>query len=225
MQNNFVKDLTRACRFILIAAIAVTGIQATGKNEELFIVRDPSTPDHSLTRFRGETAKMRRVSLKWHSTLPDNMSYTIEKSRDGENFAEVDSKKIRLSNGEFSWMDEFPKVMNCYRLKMKDGDGMTKYSRTLVISMPKSGNTSMVSATPDMTRNDIDVDIELKEEAMLTMLISGKSGDILLRQVAKAGAGLSQYCIKGSNELKPGEYFLKVIANGTDVLQVKLIKE
>jgi len=170
-------------------------------------------------------AKYRRICLKWQPVVADSTTYTIEKSRDGENFAEVDSKKIRQSNAEFVWLDEFPKVMNCYRLRMKDNDGNTKYSRTLVIAVPKSGNVSMVSATPDMAVNDIDVDIELKEESILTMLVSGKSGEILLRQVAKAGTGLSRFCIKGSNELKPGEYYLKVIANGTDVLLVKLIKE
>jgi len=108
---------------------------------------------------------------------------------------------------------------------MTEAGGHTKYSRTLVIYLPKSGNVSMVSATPDMAAKDLDVDIELKEEAMLSMLVYGTSGDVILRQVEKANPGPNHFCIRGSQDIKPGEYLLKVVANGTDVMKVRLIKE
>lgn len=225
MDTTFTKFPGQGFRFILITALCLTGIHATVLPDDIFVIRDPSASDNTLTRFRGEMAKYRRIALKWQSMTGDSTSYTIEKSRDGENFAEVDSKKIRQANGEFVWMDEFPKVMNCYRLKMTEAGGHTKYSRTLVIYLPKSGNVSMVSATPDMAAKDLDVDIELKEEAMLSMLVSGTSGDVILRQVEKANPGPNHFCIRGSQDIKPGEYLLKVVANGTDVMKVRLIKE
>lgn len=155
----------------------------------------------------------------------NTINYTIEKSRDGENFAEVDSKKIRQSNGEFQWIDEYPKLMNCYRLKMTDSTGDVQYSRTLVVHVPKTGEVSMVSATPDLSVNDIDVDVDMKEPAMVNMTITDKDGNNIIRQSAKGSAGLNQFTVKGSHAIKPGDYFLKVVVNGTDVLLVKLIKE
>lgn len=225
METSFFTGFGHFCRFIIIAAIAVTGINATLRNEDILVLRDLSTPNNNLANFRGETIKYRRVALKWQSSPMANAAYTIEKSRDGENFAEVDSKKIKQANGEFQWVDEYPKIMNCYRLKMSTEEGDTKYSRTLVVHVPKTGNVSMVSATPDLTVNDIDVDLDIKEAAMVSMTITNKEGDNVIRQSAKANAGLNQFTIKGSHNIKPGDYFLKVVVNGTDALLVKLIKE
>lgn len=225
METSFFTGFGHFCRFIIIAAIAVTGINATLRNEEVLAVRDSATPNSNLANFRGETIKYRRVALKWQSAPLNNTTYIIEKSRDGENFAEVDSKKIKHDNGEFTWVDEYPKVINCYRLKMKGTEGETKYSKTLVVHVPKTGDVSMVSATPDLSVNDIDVDVEVKEAAMVSMVISDKDGNPVIRQSGKANSGLNQFTIKGSHAIKQGDYFLKVIVNGTDALLVKLVKE
>jgi hypothetical protein len=225
METSIFTGFGHFCRYIIIAVIAVTSINATLTNEEVLAVRDASTPNSNLANFRGETVKYRRVALKWQSTPINTVAYSIEKSRDGENFAEVDSKKIRQVNGEFQWIDEYPKVINCYRLKLTDSMGNSTYSRTLVIHVPKTGEVSMISATPDLSVNDIDVDIDMKEPAMVNMTITDKDGNNILRQSAKGSAGFNQFTVKGSHAIKPGDYFLKVVVNGSDALLVKLIKE
>jgi hypothetical protein len=225
METSIFAGFGHFCRYIIIAVIAVTSINAKLSTVEVLAVRDSSTPSGNLANFRGETVKYRRVALKWQSIMQNNTTYTIEKSRDGENFAEVDSKKVRQANGEFQWIDEYPKLINCYRLKMTDSLGNATYSRTLVVHVPKTGDVSMVSATPDMSVNDIDVDVDMKESAMVSLSITDKDGNHILRQSAKGAAGFNQFTVKGSHSLKPGEYFLKVVVNGTDALLVKLIKE
>jgi hypothetical protein len=225
METSIFTGFGHFCRYIIIAVIAVTSINATLTNEEVLAVRDSSTPNTNLANFRGETIKYRRVALKWQSAPLPSAAYSIEKSRDGENFAEVDSKKIRQVNGEFQWIDEYPKLINCYRLKMTDSNGATTYSRTLVVHVPKTGDVTMVSATPDLSVNDIDVDLDMKEPAMVNMTITDKDGNNVIRQNAKGSAGLNQFTVKGSHALKPGDYFLKVVVNGSDALLVKLIKE
>lgn len=225
METSFFTGFGHFCRFLIIAVIAVTSINATLSTEEVLTLRDSSSPNSNLANFRGETIKFRRVALKWQSAPVNAVSYIVEKSRDGENFAEVDSKKIRHEKGEFTWVDEYPKLINCYRLKMTDSTGSSQYSRTLVVHVPKTGLATMVSATPDLSENDIDVDVELKEAAMVSMVITDKDGNNVLRQTGKATAGLNQFTVKGSHAIKPGDYFLKVLVNGTDALLVKLIKE
>ena len=225
METSFFTGFGHLCRYIIIAVIAVTSINATLSPNDVLVVRDSSSPNGNLVNFRGETVKYRRVALKWQSAPASLVSYSIEKSRDGVNFAEVDSKKIKQENNEFTWVDDYPKFINCYRLKMTNEEGETKFSRTLVVHVPKTGQVSMVSATPDISANDIDVDIELKEQAMVSMVITDKDGNTILRQTGKAEAGLNQFTVKGSHSIKPGDYFLKVVVNGTDALLVKLIKE
>jgi hypothetical protein len=108
---------------------------------------------------------------------------------------------------------------------LTDSLGNSTYSRTLVIHVPKTGDVSMISATPDLSVNDIDVDIDMKEPAMVNMTITDKEGNNILRQTVKGSAGFNQFTVKGSHAIKPGDYFLKVVVNGTDALLVKLIKE
>lgn len=76
-------------------------------------------------------------------------------------------------------------MINCYRLKLTDSLGNSTYSRTLVIHVPKTGDVSMISATPDLSVNDIDVDIDMKEPAMVNMTITDKEGNNILRQTVK----------------------------------------
>jgi hypothetical protein len=165
------------------------------------------------------------VVLKWKLSDSDNFSYTIEKSRDGENFAEVDTRNIRTeTTGELSWIDAYPKTVNCYRLRMTSESGQIFYSKVLVVQMFKTGQVSLVSATPDLMVNNINVDVELKERAVVTMNILDKSRNIVLQQKQGAEAGPGQFSIRGSNKLKPGDYYLNVVVNGEEKMMVHLIK-
>jgi hypothetical protein len=225
METSFFTGFGHFCRFIIIAVIAVTSINATLSNVDTLSVRDTTTTNGPLSNFRGETTKYRKVELKWQSIPGTSVTYTIQKSRDGENFAEVETKKIVSVNSDYSWVDEYPKTTNCYRLKITDAEGKVSYSKSLVIQVFKTGQVSMISATPDISVNDIDIDVKTKELAIIGLYITDKSGAVVMHQTGKAYEGLNQYTVKGSHDLKSGDYFLRVVVNGTDALMVKLIKE
>lgn len=225
METSFFTGFGHFCRYLIICVIAVTSINATLTNVDTLSVRDTTTANGKLSNFRGETTKYKKVALKWQSAPASAVTYTIQKSRDGENFAEVETKKIVSVNGDHSWVDEFPKTTNCYRLKMTDADGKVSYSKTLVIQVFKTGQVSMISATPDISVNDIDIDIDTKETAVVGLYITDKTGAVVMHQTGKAYEGMNQYSVKGSHDLKAGDYFLRVVVNGTDALMVKLIKE
>jgi flagellar hook assembly protein FlgD len=82
----------------------------------------------------------------------------------------------------------------------------------------------MVGATPDISKNDIQVNVQMRETAVVSLNITDADGTMVMEQKEKAQEGLSNYTIKGSSSLQPGEYFLKVVINGTDRMLVRLIK-
>jgi hypothetical protein len=225
METSFFTGFGHLCRFICMGAIVVTSINATLRDADYFTIRSPFESTQKLIEFRGESTKNKKVALKWKLSTQGNYAYTIEKSRDGENFTEVETSNIKAEeHGEFTWVDAFPKTVNCYRLKLTDDKGVTTFSKVLVIQVFKTGQVSLVGATPDLTANDISVDVQMKEDAMVTLKITDKEGKVIMQQKERAKEGMNQYSIKGSSSINPGDYFLNVVVNGADCLLVHLIK-
>lgn len=224
METSFFTGFGHLCRFVIMGVIAVFFINAT-LHDKPITISSTTSAGGKMVDFRGESTKAKKIVLKWKLNTTGNFRYNIEKSRDGENFAEVDTRNIKKEDsGEFSWVDAYPKSVNCYRLRMTDESGNQFHSKVLVIQTFKTGQVSLVAATPDLTLNDINIDVEMKERAMVTMNILDKSGSIVMQQKQAAEEGLTQLRIKGSNSLQPGDYHLNVIINGEDKLMVHLIK-
>lgn len=224
METSFFTGFGHLCRFIIIAVLAVFGINATLYERPITISSSSSAGVH-MVEFRGGTSKNKKIELNWKLSQQARFRYTVEKSRDGENFIQVESRDIRnASDGNYSWIDQFPKVLNCYRLKMTDEAGRNFYSKVLVVQTFKTGQVNLVSATPDLSLNDINVDVDLKERAMVTMNIVNRNGEIVMQQKESADIGVNQFRIRGSNKLTPGDYYLNVIINGEDRLMVHLVK-
>jgi hypothetical protein len=224
METSFFTGFGHLCRFLTMGLIAIFFINAT-LHETPITITSRSSAGAKMVEFKGETNKAKKVVLRWKLANSENFRYVIEKSRDGENFSEVDTKNIRTENtGELSWTDAYPKTVNCYRLRMTNESGQIFYSKVLVVQMFKTGQVSLVSATPDLMVNDINVDVELKERAVVTMNILDKGGNIVMQQKQGAEAGPGQFRIKGSNQLKPGDYYLNVVVNGEEKMMVHLIK-
>jgi hypothetical protein len=208
--------------------VLYTSINAKFIRTELepFTIRASEGVENSrLTLFRGETTRQKKVMLKWAVSGEDRYLYTVEKSRDGQHFTALDTKEIEKDwQNQYSWVDQYPKATNCYRLRMTDSTGNNSYSKTLVVEIFKSGDVELVGATPQVNLNDIQVDVQLKETALVILHITNDKGEIILQQKERGKAGLNQYIFNGSRDLKAGDYFLKVVVNGTDRMLVHLVK-
>jgi hypothetical protein len=230
METTFSKRAGQFCRTLILAVILFTSINAKfTKNIVTSSFTIKSTNDlakSSLTDFRGEMTRNKKVALKWKAAdgfTP--VAYTVEKSRDGETFTAVKTAGVEVDKSNtFLWTDNFPKATNCYRLKMTHADGNVSYSKTLVVETYKGGDVIMVGATPQVNINDIQVDVQLRELAFINLNITDEKGDIVLQQKEKGKTGINQFAIAGSRDLKPGDYFLKVVVNGSDRMMVHLIK-
>lgn len=229
MKHSFFSNAGRLCRFAIIGAILFTSINAKILKAPLepFTIRttDEVNASSKLTLFRGETTRQKKVMLKWAVNGQDNYTYTVEKSRDGQHFTSLDTKDVEKDkNNTYSWVDQYPKATNCYRLRMTDSTGNQSYSKTLVVETFKSGDVELVGATPQVNLNDIQVDVQLKEYGIVNLHITNDKGEIILQQKEKGKPGINQYMVSGSRELKAGDYFLKVVVNGTDRMLVHLVK-
>jgi hypothetical protein len=229
METSFFTTLVRLSRLAIFAAFIVASINATcsdaGLDSFTIISGITENSNSPLLDFRSEATRNKKVLLKWKVAQSIPYTYQVEKSRDGENFTPVQTDGIQAgSDNEFTWTDHYPKLTNCYRLRMTDGEGTTTYSKTLVVTTFPSGDAMMVGVTPDITRNDMQVNVQLRESAIVSLNITKASGELVLEQKEKALEGMSNYTIKGSSTLLPGEYFLKVVINGTDRMLVRLIK-
>ena len=224
METNFLTGFGHFCRFVLILIFSVIALNATVAAEVPGTIKDAATAG-KMVEFSGGSAKNKKIALKWKLSNAANLTYQIEKSRDGENFVPVDSRNIVADKeGGYSWVDGYPKVINCYRLKITDEQGNVSYSKTLVLQMFKAGQVSLIGATPDLTRNDINVVLESKETAFVTMNITDKDGKLILQKKNNAQEGVNQFTVPNSHALPAGEYVLNVVVNGEDKLAVRLFK-
>jgi hypothetical protein len=224
METSFFTGFGHFCRFICIIIFAVIGINAT-LDETPPTVNDNLAAAGKVISFKGETTKNKKIALKWKLNKDVNYTYSVEKSRDGQNFTEMETKTIELQdNGDYTWTDPSPRMVNCYRLKMTDEAGKVSYSKTMVLQMYRSGEVESACATPDLNLNDINVDLDLKSRAMVTMNIVDKNGTIVMQQKEHGSEGMNNFRIKGSSKMAPGDYFLNVAVNGDDKLTVHLVK-
>lgn len=229
MKTSFFANTGRLCSIIIMSVIMLTSINAKILKtplEPFSVKTDPNVESSSqLQSFRGESTRNKKVALKWNIANSESYRYTIEKSRDGENFTPVQSTGIQKDkiNG-YSWIDNYPKATNCYRLRISDSNGVYSYSKTLVVETFKTGDVELVASTPQVALNDIQVDIQMKEYGIVNLHITNERGEIVLQQMEKCKAGLNQYMVNASHDLKPGSYFLKVVVNGSDKMLVHLVK-
>jgi hypothetical protein len=216
MDKSIFTQFGRLTRLLIIGFILFTCFHAKAKASGI--------NDHLLD-FRSEAGRSNKVVLKWRVIPSGHFTYQVEKSRDGENFTPVQTSDIEAGKeNEFAWTDLYPKMINCYRLRMTDEAGTSSYSKTLIVTTFPSGDAQMVGATPDMSVNDIQVSLQMRESALVSVNITDEAGKLIIDQKEKVTSGYSERAIQGTHTLNPGVYFLKVVVNGTDRMLVRLIK-
>lgn len=224
METSFFTGIGHMCRFLCIAIFAVVSINAS-LNDNPITIKAGSLPARNLTAFRGERTTANKILLKWKSDENKSFRYAIEKSRNGETFIPAEGKSISSEKtGEITWIDNSPRTINCYRVKMTDSNGRYFYSKALVMHYFKTGQVTLVTATPDHSLEFINIDLYLKENAFVTMNIIDKENRIVLQRKENGKEGPNQFNIKGTGGFKPGEYFLNVVVNGSEKLTVHLVK-
>ncbi|HTQ27443.1 MAG TPA: T9SS type A sorting domain-containing protein [Puia sp.] len=215
--------------FIMVNA-ADTGLRHNTQADAGF---SPIILQGTLVGFNATYGK-NSFDLHWNS-LPETRCerYEIERSLDGEHYeklGEIRNGAMYTASSDYSFTDHVrPAVARkndfYYRLKQVDADGHVSYSKTLIARMYNSRSLAALSVTPDPVINDILVNVQVKEEkAFVVMKITDQAGNEVMRQTAQTENEVNTYKIEGTHELHPGTYFLEVIVNSNERLQMKLIK-
>lgn len=188
----------------------------------------------SLVDFKGLYRENGKVELSWVTTFESNSDrFEIERSLDGEKWKTVGTIKAQgnsqnRTSYEFvddAGRDQVNKKDLYYRLRSIDKDSKVTVSRILVVRVYNTRTLKMVSVTPNPAKNDINVNVQLNENAMVSMKVMNSNGAAVISKTAKVNAGSNTFILDGSSNLKPGMYVLEVIINSKERMIVKLIKE
>lgn len=191
-----------------------------------------SFPAGNLTEFRGSYRYDGNVELTWNAEPGSSIQkFKLERNLEGEGWqnAGVVAAKNSSSN-YYSFIDDLArnKVLKndiYYRLKQIKSDGSVVTSRLLIVRVYNTRTVSMISVTPNPSKSDIAVNVQLQENSVVAMRIVNASGAVVLHKIADAVQGNNNILVEGSGKLKPGLYTLEVIVNSKERMLVKLIKE
>ncbi|HUQ65835.1 MAG TPA: Ig-like domain-containing protein [Flavitalea sp.] len=190
-------------------------------------------PPMNLVEFRGSYKNEGNVELVWNADAGNGIDkFELERSIDGQawqNSGTIYAKNV-LENREYTYIDNPGKNTALkkdlyYRLKQVKNDGSVATSRLLIVRVYNTRTVSMISVTPNPSKSDISVNVQLHENSLVSMRMIDASGGIVLHKTAEAVKGMNNILIDGSAGIKPGLYTLEVIVNSKERMLVKLIKE
>jgi hypothetical protein len=168
------------------------------------------------------------VDLYWSTESEVNNDYfTVEKSRDGENFdfvAFVDGAGSTSSEHMYFTSDrESETGVIYYRIKQTDFDGKVNYSKTVSVNIiPEMKDEVYIFPTP--TNEDCFVTFYSKIEETAEMRVLDAKGNVIeTRAINIIKGGDNNFKIE-SSEYKKGLYFIQINSE-TKSLSGKLVKE
>lgn len=159
--------------------------------------------------------------------VKSNCCYSIfvERSRNGKNFYSIGSFSDNKALAEYTLSDESPlRQTNIYRLKIIDSWGKISYSKLMVLQLYDTDVLDMVSVTPNTLLNNLHINVQLKNKAMIVMRITDKEGNEIFKKKDTGTKGFNSYEMEGTGNMMAGNYFLEVLVNSKDRLKVPLIK-
>ena len=186
-----------------------------------------------LINFGASIDDDRNVNIRWTTTFEVGTDhFDIERSLDGTEFKKIGEIKSagnsqikkdysyddRLRNSTLNKNDVF------YRLRLVNQDSKSELSKVLVIRLVNTQSTKTIAVTPNPTRNDINVQVQLKENSYVVMKVTNSKGAEVARKSVKGGTGLNSFTLDGTSSLTPGVYMLEVIVNSSERMITRLVK-
>ena len=174
------------------------------------------------------------VVLNWSTTIENsNSRFEIQRSLDGLTFGRegtVRGQGISGISNVHTYIDRVPVKLAgtkdlYYRIKQIDQGGKSVYSKVLILRVYDTESLDMVSVTPNPVKNDIKVNVQLKESSQIVMKVIDGSGKEVIKKSSKGIVGENYNTIEGTSTLSKGLYFLQVIVNNREKMIVKIIKD
>lgn len=163
--------------------------------------------------------------MQWQTTNEINAaSFIIEKSQDGLSW--TDLQTIAAQNtpagANYRYQDTSPGGAAFYRLKMVDIDGRFTYSPIISGSCTTAAMPLVVYPNP--AHSEVTATLSVRQHNSAKILLYSAAGQLVSMHNWDLQPGINNYLLPEVASLAAGNYFVKVILNGT-IMQAQLIKE
>jgi hypothetical protein len=174
------------------------------------------------------------VILNWTAPKEETDDhFVIERSTDGVHFqktGDVPASGASDINVLYAYSDNVRAINTLkndiyYRIKQVDKAGKFVYSKLLLVRVFGTKALKVMSVTPNPFVNNIRVNVELNDDAMVCMKIMKPDGSEVIRKSAKGVTGQNTFEIEGTKDLPKGKYSMEVIVNSYERMNLNLIKE
>lgn len=177
----------------------------------------------TLLNFTGKNSGNTNI-LSWAVASEQGLGYyELQKSTDGQNFADVAAIPATGSNN-YSYADNIsgsPSPLYYYRLKSVDKDGNFTISPVIKISVQVS--SSFIRVNPNPFKDKLVVNIQSPGQGNAGLLLTDVSGRQIMKQMQAISTGQNVIDINGTGNLANGVYLLTVIDSG-NIQTIKVIK-
>jgi trimeric autotransporter adhesin len=165
--------------------------------------------------------------LTWKTVSEENVShFEIERSTDNRRYSTIGSKAAANSSGvnNYSFTDfgvaDFTTPVVFYRLKMKDIDGKSVYSKVIAINLKNMQAVVMLYPNPVKQSTTLMISVLKKEK--LTYSIIDQQGRVVSQQNIVANEGSNLVSIETTG-LSTGSYTISITGTVSNT-QLKFIK-
>jgi hypothetical protein len=170
--------------------------------------------------FRGHAAQ-NNVVLEWATAVElNNVSFTIEKSRDGTRFENIGTVTAGTGNAvqQYSFTDRQPYTTGYYRIGQTDRDGLRSYYHTILV---KLNAVKAFAATQYVQGNQVFVKVSGATPGIGILELYGMEGKKITSQTIQFTGEASTYTI--TQPLAKGTYLLNIISQGKRLHSAKLM--
>jgi hypothetical protein len=170
-----------------------------------------------------------RVKLAWIvSSEINNDHYSIERSFDGINYAEigkVNGAGNSTTEKKYTFTDYSPgDNKNYYRLKQVDFDGNYKiFDPVYVKGYSFMGRSTKVMFTPNPFTENLKLDYYTDKAGRVDISLMDHSGTIVRTETMNSDEGMNTFRFSGLTDLMPGVYYAIIIREGNKEI-IKLLK-
>lgn len=162
-----------------------------------------------------------QILLDWSTDLEQNTAaFTLERSRNGQDFTPLSTTKAKGSKSEYSHIDDAPfNGVNYYRLKINDLDGKSAYSK--VVSAIIGGSTFKIKVYPSVVLDAVNISTDGGD--MTAVNVVNTAGQIVL---SKTKAALNGNLITlDLSALAAGIYIVRAQNTEGVVASSKIVKQ
>lgn len=164
------------------------------------------------------------VLVSWDVAQEENIShYEVERSANGSNFEKMHQEPATGSS-TYTWLDTHPlSGDNFYRIRSVGTGGDIKYSQIVKVSRKKGENLITVYPNPVKEDGILYVGLQNTEPGNYQLQLLNEAGQVLHNQVIRHIGGSMLYSLQLKQMITHGNYILKIVSNGKQVKQFKLI--